>query len=308
MSMCYKVIFVHISVLKNEAIKLLDIKSSGTYLDLTGGRGGHSLAILEKLNDKGNLIVLDYDEFAYNNLLNIFSGKKNVKVFNDNFKNFDKVLNDLKITKVDGILFDLGMSSDQIDNPSRGFSYLSNNTLDMRMSQSFEKTAREYLNMASKEELANTFYKYGEYKMGNRLADLIIKNRPIKNSMQLVSLCDILKPRNKKGHSAKQVFQALRIKINDEVNNLNEMLEKLDHYLNIGGTVIAITFHSIEDRIVKTYFNKLAKEKIDKRSPIVIENEKNYELIVKKIKPTEKEMKENPRSKSAILRGVKKLR
>lgn len=298
---------MHISVLKNEAIKLLDIKKDGIYLDLTGGRGGHSKEILKNLGSTGRLIIFDQDEFAYNNLKNLFKESSNVIVICDNFRNFNIHLDNLNIKKVDGILFDLGLSSDQIDTPERGFSYLFENNLDMRMSEKIELSALDILNTFDKESLTNIFFKYGEEKNSRKIADDIIKKRPINSSSQIVSICDRYKIG--KGHSAKKVFQALRIYVNDELNALTEMLEKIPNYLNIGGTVVAISFHSLEDRIVKTSFNNLTKVKIDKLSPINIEDEKDFVLLLKKgIKPTDDEIKNNSRARSAILRAIKKIK
>ncbi len=298
---------MHISVLKNEAIELLNIKKDGIYLDLTGGRGGHSKEILKNLSSTGRLIIFDQDEFAYNNLKELFKENSNVIVICDNFRNFNLSLDNLSIKKVDGILFDLGLSSDQIDTPERGFSYLFENNLDMRMSEKIELSALDILNTFDKESLTDIFFKYGEEKNSRKIADDIIKKRPIKSSSQVVSICDRYK--TGKGHSAKKVFQALRICVNDELNALTEMLEKIPNYLNIGGTVVAISFHSLEDRIVKTSFNNLTKVKIDKLSPINIEEEKDFIMLLKKgVKPSDDEIKNNSRAKSAILRAIKKIR
>lgn len=298
---------MHISVLKNEAIELLDIKKDGIYLDLTGGRGGHSKEILKNLSSTGKLIIFDQDEFAYNNLKELFKKNSNVIVICDNFRNFNIYLDNLGIKKVDGILFDLGLSSDQIDTPERGFSYLFENDLDMRMSEKIELSALDILNTFDKESLTDIFFKYGEEKNSRKIADDIIKQRPIKSSSQVVSICDRYKIG--KGHSAKKVFQALRIYVNDELNALTEMLEKIPSYLNIGGTVVAISFHSLEDRIVKTSFNNLTKVKIDKLSPINIEEEKDFIMLLKKgVKPSDDEIKNNSRARSAILRAIKKIK
>ena len=298
---------MHISVLKNEAIELLNIKKDGIYLDLTGGRGGHSKEILKNLSPTGRLIIFDQDEFAYNNLKELFKENSNVIVICDNFRNFNIYLDNLNIKKVDGILFDLGLSSDQIDTPERGFSYLFENNLDMRMSKKIELSALDILNTFDKESLTDIFFKYGEEKNSRKIADDIIKKRPIKSSSQVVSICDRYKIG--KGHSAKKVFQALRIYVNDELNALTEMLEKIPNYLNIGGTVVAISFHSLEDRIVKTSFNNLTKVKIDKLSPINIEEEKDFIMLLKKgVKPSDDEIKNNSRARSAILRAIKKIK
>ena len=155
---------MHISVLKDEAIKLLNIKKDGIYLDLTGGRGGHSSEILNNLSSLGRLIIFDQDEFAYNNLIEKFKDFKNVHIICDNFRSFDIYLDKLNIKKVDGIIFDLGLSSDQIDNPKRGFSYLFKNNLDMRMSKKNNLSALFLLNNFDKEMLSNIFFKYGEEK------------------------------------------------------------------------------------------------------------------------------------------------
>ena len=298
---------MHISVLKDEAIKLLNIKKDGIYLDLTGGRGGHSSEILNNLSSLGRLIIFDQDEFAYNNLIEKFKDFKNVHIICDNFRNFDIYLDKLNIKKVDGIIFDLGLSSDQIDNPERGFSYLFKNNLDMRMSKKNNLSALDLLNNFDKEMLSNIFFKYGEEKNSRKIANDIIKERPIKTSDDIVRICD--KYKVGKGHSAKKVFQALRIFVNDELESLSEMLNKIPDCLNIDGIVVAISFHSLEDRLVKNKFNELTKIKIDKLSPINIEKAKDFILLTKKaVKPTLDEIKNNKRAKSAILRAVKKIR
>ncbi len=298
---------MHISVLKDEAIKLLNIKKDGIYLDLTGGRGGHSSEILNNLSRLGRLIIFDQDEFAYNNLIEKFKDFKNVHIVCDNFRNFDIYLDKLNIKKVDGIIFDLGLSSDQIDNPERGFSYLFKNNLDMRMSKKNNLSALDLLNNFDKEMLSNIFFKYGEEKNSRKIANDIIKERPIKTSDDIIRICD--KYKVGKGHSAKKVFQALRIFVNDELESLSEMLNKIPDCLNIDGIVVAISFHSLEDRLVKNKFNELTKIKIDKLSPINIEKAKDFILLTKKaIKPTLDEIKNNKRAKSAILRAVKKIK
>ena len=175
------------------------------------------------------------------------------------------------------------------------------------MSKKIELSALDILNTFDKESLTNIFFKYGEEKNSKKIADDIIKQRPINSSSQIVSICDRYKIG--KGHSAKKIFQALRIYVNDELNALTEMLKKIPDYLNIGGTVVAISFHSLEDRIVKTSFNNLTKVKIDKLSPINIEEEKDFILLLKKgIKPSDDEIKNNSRARSAILRAIKKIR
>ena len=212
------------------------------------------------------------------------------------------------INKIDGILFDLGLSSFQIDDRKRGFSYLNNYELDMRMDQDLEVSAKDILNNYSLEDLTRIFRDYGEEKNAYQIARKIVDRRPITMTSELVKITDEVNYKVK-GHSAKRVFQALRIEVNEELDVLHEALAQLNDLLNPGGRIVIITFHSLEDRIVKHYFKENSEVEIIKGMPIAIEPKPNYKVITKKpILPTDEEMKHNSRSRSAKLRVAEKIK
>ena len=301
----------HIPVLLNEVIEGLDIKSDGIYLDLTLGRAGHSSKILEKLT-KGRLIGVDQDIEAINK-----SSEKLAKISNNftlvhsNFSQIDEILDSLDIKKVDGILMDLGVSSPQFDNPERGFSYREDAPLDMRMDQSKEKTAATVVNTYSLNDLTRVLRDYGEEKYAFQIAKNIVKRRetsPILTTYQLVDIVKASKPckeLKKVGHPAKQVFQAIRIEVNDELNVLIETLTKALNRLNHNGRLAVITFHSLEDRIVKNTFKDAATVIGDRIDGPIKTEEKDYYLVNRKpIVASENELTENHRSVSAKLRII----
>jgi 16S rRNA (cytosine1402-N4)-methyltransferase len=296
----------HESVLLNECIENLNIKPDGIYVDATLGGAGHSLEIVKRLSS-GLLVGFDQDEFAIKYASDRLKGYNNFKIVKSNFKNLTKELNKLGINKIDGILFDLGLSSFQIDDRKRGFSYLDNYELDMRMDQDLEVSAKDILNTYSLEDLTRIFRDYGEEKNAYQIARKIISQRPITMTSELVKITDEVNFKVK-GHSAKRVFQALRIEVNEELDVLNQVLAQLNDLLNPGGRIVIITFHSLEDRIVKHYFKENSEVQIIKGMPIAIEPKPNYKLINKKpIIPSEEEMKYNSRSRSAKLKVAEKL-
>lgn len=303
---------MHKSVLLDESIKGLNIKSDGVYVDATVGYAGHSSEILQKIKKRGFLFAFDQDEEA-----TLYSNKKlngisdNFKVIHSNFSN----MKDYITTNVDGILFDLGVSSPEIDDETRGFSYQKNSVLDMRMDKGNKKTAKEIVNNYSKEDLAKIFFSYGEEKHANAIATAIVKKRENKEIETTLELVDIIKEnvpisyRNKK-HPARKVFQALRIEVNNELDILEEALLDAFKLLNKGGRMCVITFHSLEDRIVKNTFKTLASDNpLSKKLPIVPKEMKaKAKLINKKpIVPTQEEIKENNRSRSAKLRIIERI-
>ncbi|MDO4500655.1 MAG: 16S rRNA (cytosine(1402)-N(4))-methyltransferase RsmH [Erysipelotrichaceae bacterium] len=299
----------HISVLLDEALKLLDVKENGVYIDGTLGRGGHSKKILEKLKG-GRLYCFDLDEQAIKESKENLKDYDNVTYIHDNFKNMNKY-----VSGVDGILLDLGVSSPQFDEGDRGFSYRFDGPLDMRMNQEGDLTAYKVVNTYSKEELEKVFWNYGEEKFSRSIAAKIIEKRaeaPIKTTFELVDVIKSALPAkvlNKKGHPAKQCFQALRIEVNGELDSLNQFLEVFPDMLNKDGKVAIITFHSLEDRLVKRRFKDLSTVEDDKRIyklPSEIE-EADFELLNRKaLIATDEELENNPRSKSAKLRGLRK--
>ena len=289
-----------------KAISLLDIKEDGVYVDGTLGRGGHSKLILEKLK-KGKLYCFDLDLQAINESKEILKDYDNVEFIHDNYANMNKYLN-----KVDGILLDLGVSSPQFDEFERGFSYRNDGPLDMRMNKEDKLSAYTVVNEYSQDELSRILWEYGEEKNSRRIAKAIVDNRPINTTMELVEVikgCLPAKILSKKGHPAKQSFQAIRIEVNHELDSLKKFLKEFDEILNINGRVVIITFHSLEDRLVKRAFKSLSSVEDDKRIALRPEEVKkaNYILLNHGDKADEHEIEENRRAKSAIIRGIKKL-
>ena len=301
----------HIPVLLKEVIAGLNIKPTGTYVDLTVGRGGHSKEILSRLTT-GHLICVDQDEAAI-----VASKERLLKVSNkfdivrDNFSNLEKILLDLNINAVDGILMDLGVSSPQFDEGERGFSYKEEARLDMRMDQRQDLTAYQIVNTYGFEDLLQIFQIYGEEKYAYSIAKNIIKARevkPIETTIELVEIIKKSKPMKelkKVGHPAKQVFQALRIAVNDELNVLEKTLVVALKHLKPGGRLAVITFHSGEDRIVKNIFKEAAISEGDRIDGPNLKKEKEYDLINRKpITASLEELELNHRSASAKLRII----
>lgn len=308
--------FNHIPVLLDETIAGLNIKSDGIYLDCTLGGGGHSYEILKRL-DKGMLIGLDQDleaiEFA-SNRLHEFGNK--FKAVHTNFENAVEILKELEVGKVDGVLMDIGVSSYQIDQGSRGFSYRMNAPLDMRMDNRSRFSASYVINEYTKEELEDIFWKYGEEKWGRRIAEFIVEERsikPIETTMDLVAIIDRAVPasvRSKGGHPAKRIFQAVRIEVNKELDVLSSTIPEIVKMIKPGGRIAIITFHSLEDRIVKNIFRELNTGCICPSDfPVCVCNHtRSLKLINRKpIVATNKELRQNPRAKSAKLRIAEKV-
>jgi len=301
----------HIPVLLNETIQGLNINPSGTYVDLTVGRGGHSSEILARLKD-GRLICVDQDEEAI-----VASTARLSKISNKfemvraNFSELETILANLGIKEVDGILMDLGVSSPQFDKGERGFSYKEDARLDMRMDQRQDLTAYQIINNYGLEDLTKIFQIYGEEKYSYSIAKNIIKARetkPIETTLELVEIIKRSKPMKelkKVGHPAKQVFQALRIAVNDELNVLEKALTAALKHLKPGGRLAVITFHSGEDRIVKNYFKEAAISEGNRIDGPMLEKEKEFDLINRKpIVASEEELEMNHRSASAKLRII----
>ena len=309
----------HKPILLNEVIEGLDIKSDGVYLDLTLGRAGHSKQILKRLSLNGLLIGIDQDEEAISySRVELSKISNRYKIVKSNFSNIKNILSDLNISTLDGALFDLGVSSPQFDEDYRGFSYRFNNKLDMRMDLSSSLTAYDVVNTYSFKELLRVFKEYGEDKYSYNIAKNIVKERDIKPIVTTFDLVDIikrskpLKELNKVGHPAKQIFQAIRIEVNNELNVLKKALEDVINSLNINVRVCVITFHSLEDRIVKNLFKKYSVVEgnriNDFRKAKDIEEANFIEVNKKVIVPSEEEIINNPRSKSAKLRILKRVR
>ena len=300
---------MHKSVLLEESIEGLNIKPDGTYIDCTLGYAGHSGEILKRLETEGFLFAFDQDENAVlASTEKLKSISKNFKIFDTNFKNIKNCID----TKVDGILFDLGVSSTQLDEASRGFSYHNDAKLDMRMDRRQKLSAYEVVNEYPLEKLVDILFNYGEEVNAKSIAKGIIKNRPIETTLELAEVIKENVPisyRNK-SNPARKTFQAIRIEVNNELGILkNAILDAFD-LLKPGGRLVVITFHSLEDRIVKNVFKNLTTDdELSKKLPIVPDNMKaKAKLITKKpIVPSNKELEENKRSRSAKLRIIEKI-
>lgn len=311
--------FKHITVLLNEAVDGLNIKPDGTYVDCTLGGGGHSGLILSKLSGNGKLYSFDQDITAINFNKDKFKEENELGKINfikSNFRNISEELNKRNISGVDGILYDLGVSSPQFDNADRGFSYNYDAPLDMRMDQSQSLTARDVVNDWSYEQLVRIFFRYGEEKFAKSIARRIEKVRQqtsIETTGQLVDLIKEAIPakaRRKGGHPAKKTFQAIRIAVNDELGALEESLEQALDLLNPGGRISVITFQSLEDRLVKVMFKqKTSLPELPPGLPVIPDSQKvEYKLITRKpIVPSEDEITHNNRAHSAKLRIIEKL-
>lgn len=298
---------MHISVLLNESIESLNIKGNGKYIDATLGYAGHSSEILRRLEKEGFLFAFDQDEEAVK-----FSTEKlnkinsNFKIFHTNFKNMKEYIDE----KVDGILFDLGVSSPQLDETERGFSYHNDAKLDMRMDKRQKLTAYDVVNNYNLEKLIKIFYEYGEEKYSRNIAREIIKNRPINTTLELAEIIKSSVPEKYRNsaHPARKVFQAIRIEVNQELEILEQALLDAFSLLNSGGRISVITFHSLEDRIVKNVFKKLTEEdEVSKKLPTIKTNQKAKLITKKPIIPSEEELEKNRRSRSAKLRVIEKI-
>lgn len=307
--------YKHFSVLLNESIEALNIKPDGIYVDCTLGGGGHSSKILEKLTT-GKLYCFDQDEYA----IEVASKKlrqinNNFEIIYSNFVNIKSCLNDLGVDKVDGILYDLGVSSFQLDMGERGFSYNSDALLDMRMDQNSSLTARDVVNEYSLDELTKIFYDYGEEKFSYLIAKKIVSTRnikPINTTFELVEIIKSALPAavlRKGKHPAKKIFQAIRIEVNKELSVFQKSLEDAFELLNDEGRIVVITFHSLEDRLCKRMFKEKSTVNLPSDMPIIPkEYLPKYELVFKKaINPSDEELEVNNRSHSAKLRAIKKI-
>ena len=303
--------FKHYSVLLNEAVEGLDIKEDGIYVDCTLGGAGHSLEILKRLKN-GKLYAFDQDNVALENAKEKLAEYSDKVVFiKSNFVNLKEKLGEYGVNEVDGVLYDLGVSSPQLDTPERGFSYNYDTRLDMRMDTDAKISAYEVVNEYSYHDLVKIFYRYGEENFSKQIARNIEKKREIKPIETTFELVEIIKEsipaakRRTGGHPAKRVFQAIRIAVNNELSVFEDSLEQAIEIVGIGGRISVITFHSLEDRICKQIFNSYAKSKdIPKNLPIMPgESLSKLKIITRKpIYPSDIELEENNRSRSAKLR------
>ena len=301
----------HNSVMFSESIDGLDIHPNGIYVDTTFGRGGHTQGILDQLGDSGQVIAFDQDIDAIDFAKSSFNDPR-LSVIHSNFSKLNNELEGLNlIGKIDGILMDLGVSSPQLDHAERGFSFNKDGALDMRMDQTQPLTAAQWLKESSEVEIADALYLYGEEKRSRIIATTIKKyqkSNEIKTTLDLANLISSVVRSGKNKHPATRSFQAIRIVINDELKQLSEALEQTIEVLAINGRLSVITFHSIEDRIVKQFIRKYSRPKEAPKGLPIRTNEGNHCALkdLGKIKPSEQEIMTNRRSRSAILRLAQK--
>ncbi|MGH4120073.1 16S rRNA (cytosine(1402)-N(4))-methyltransferase RsmH [Clostridium sp.] len=308
--------FKHVSVLLNECLDALNIKEDGIYVDCTLGGAGHSLEILKRLSTKGRLIGIDQDAQALKAAKENLKDYNNVTYVHDNFYNIDAILEKLDVGSVDGILMDLGVSSFQLDEAERGFSYMKDATLDMRMDRSKGISAYEVVNNYSEQQIGEVLRNYGEEKFSKRIANFIVDRRvdkPINTTLELVNVIDAAIPAKYKrdgGHPAKRTFQGIRIEVNGELRVLNNAIENGIQRLKSGGRMAIITFHSLEDRIVKVKFKDLHDPcKCPKELPMCVCGKTPIVNLIsrKPIVARSEELEINKRSRSAKLRVCEKI-
>ncbi len=302
---------VHAPVLRDEVLAALDIRPNGSYVDGTYGRGGHARSILAALGAQGRLIVMDRDPQAIADARARFGSDKRVTIIHDDYANMQRQIAALDLAEhVDGILLDLGVSSPQLDDARRGFSFQHNGPLDMRMNPDHGESAAEWLAQADEAEIAKVLWEYGEERHSRRIARKIVENRrsrAIDDTATLAALISgsVPRPRNNR-HPATRSFQAIRIHINQELTQLQQLLDTLFDILKIGGRLLVISFHSLEDRIVKRFFKlRSSRPKVPRGLPI-----RDHELVSEiRLKPTSRaikagvrELTSNPRARSAVLR------
>src|SRR6056300_27526 len=296
---------LHVPVLLEESLGFLLHDLSGTYLDLTFGRGSHSQEILNRISPHGRLHAVDRDIEA------VSFGEDNItdprfSIYHSNYSEIDSLFPQQKF---DGVLLDLGTCSTHLDDPDRGFSFQRDGLLDMRMDTSKGFSAAEWLNAASEKEISDILYQYGDERASRKIARAIVDfraMRPFKTTIELTKVIETVLKRTGKTHPATKSFQAIRIHINQELHHLRIMLSKLHNALKVGGIVVIISFHSLEDRIVKNFF-KPEIAQLPKDIPINTSVKETYKSIKKKIKPSSNEIKMNPRSRSAVMRVFSKL-
>ncbi len=305
---------MHISVLLNECIEYLNLKDNSIIVDATLGYAGHSSEILKRIK-KGFLFAFDQDKEAINNSKQKLDKiGNNYEIIYSNFVNMKDKLKEKNIEKVDGILFDLGVSSPQLDEDYRGFSFHNDSPLDMRMDTESKLTAKDIVNNYSKEELANIFFKYGEEKYARSIAEGIIKYRETKEIETTLELVEIIKNNvpekyKREKHPARKVFQALRIEVNNELEVFERALKDALDLLSINGRICVITFHSLEDKICKKIFNEVTN--IDdtlKKLPVIPDEYLPHYKVVKVLEPTNDEILKNNRARSAKLRVIEKIK
>ena len=304
----------HVPVLAKESTKVLMTASKGLYLDTTAGFGGHMQLILESLGNRGHLIAADRDQDSIAYLKSEFSDPR-LTIIKTNFKGLRQEIDQLDHSfAFDGIIADLGVSSHQLDSKDRGFSFKKDAELDMRMDQSTGISAKDWINTAAEDEISDVIWKYGEESYSRKIAKAIIEQRiirPISSTLEFADLIYQLKKYSKKKekkHPATKTFQAIRIHINDELEELRSLLDFSLEYLKPGGRIVIISFHSLEDRIVKRFFRDNSRIDPNLSKLPNLEDTSRLKVILKKVKPSDEEIKVNPRARSAILRAAEKIK
>ena len=307
--------YLHETVLLNEAVEALSINESGIYIDGTFGRGGHSSRIIRELGANGKLIVVDKDPQAIATAEEMFAGDERCYIFHGSFADIDEYLETHGLTgKIDGVLLDLGVSSPQLDDAQRGFSFTNDGPLDMRMDSSKGETAAQWLATADARDIAVVLKEYGEERFAKRIAQFIVERReeePIATTGQLAAIVSDAIPRKEKHKNpATRSFQAIRIYINRELEDLRECLDKTFDVLGIGGKLVVISFHSLEDRMVKRFMrDNSTVGKLPPGVPIVPkELEPKMKLVGKAVKAGAKEIEQNPRARSAVMRVAERIK
>ena len=306
--------FKHAPVLLEEVLNALHIHRDGSYIDATFGRGGHSLAILEKLSDNGRLLVFDKDPEAISLAQKLSRQDKRIEVCHSSFSCLSKFVEEQSLMgMVDGILLDLGVSSPQLDKASRGFSFVRDGVLDMRMDPQQGESAQDWVNTAKQEEIVKVLREYGEERFAGRIARSIVSSRveqPITHTLQLAQLIAEAVPRHEKDkHPATRSFQAIRIYINNELNDLSLLLEQVIDILKPGGRLVVISFHSLEDRIVKRFMRSQSRgDDFPPDLPVTSDQlNPTIKLVGRALKPAAAEIEINPRARSAVMRVAEKL-
>lgn len=303
----------HIPVMLNESLDLLITDQSGVYFDATLGFGGHTTEILKRLNKNGRIVAADVDADAFEYSLKKFSKKNRVSLYNYNYSFVDVIAKIESLKYFNGVLADLGVSSFQLDNPESGFTFRADAPLDLRMDKTKKITAADVINSYKEEELADIFFKYGEEKNSRKIAKSIAQKRLLKRietSKEVTEIISDLVPENFLKKTLARIFQALRIYVNDELDNLKLFLENSVKVLKKGGRIVVISYHSLEDRIVKDFFkNETIVNLSPKEDPLgLVKREARLKLVNKKpIVPSEIEIKNNYRARSAKLRAAERL-
>lgn len=305
---------VHETVLLNEAVEALRIKENGVYIDATFGRGGHSAEIIKQLGPHGRLLLIDKDPLAIAHAKGVYKNDERIIVWQGSFRDISLALSEAGLKKeVDGLLLDLGVSSPQLDDASRGFSFMRDGELDMRMNPDVGEGASEWLGRAAEDDIANVIYQYGDERFSRRIAHAIVEKRaetPISTTLQLADIITAAIPRKAQRkepgkHPATRSFQAIRIFINRELDDLHECLDSSLEFMVTKGRLVVISFHSLEDRIVKRFLKSHSRAPSIPRGLPVMDDQlfvPDYKLIGKPVKPSKQEVAVNVRSRSAIMR------